>query len=188
MPREVMFFAYDEAAKCGPYDEKPMFGDDIDLQIHVSRNDRPQPFYLICQHDTVLVVMSGHGRIDYKKAPVLTQRYEAGDFIYVPAGTPHRIVPREESVHLRYKLPESEREGVAWYCESCGNELRREVWALASELAQEGYQRACAAFNADATARTCRCGAVHPPVDVAGTRWLEVARELREAAQAANAG
>ena len=44
---------FDEAAKRGPYDEFPMFPPGIDPQIHVSRNNRPQPFHLICEHDTV---------------------------------------------------------------------------------------------------------------------------------------
>jgi 3-hydroxyanthranilate 3,4-dioxygenase len=181
MPREIMFFAYDEAAKSGPYDEKPMFGDDIDLQIHLSRNDRPQPFYLICQHDTVLVTMSGDGKVEYKKSNVLNQFYEAGDFIYIPAGTPHRVVPNGESIQLRYKLPESDREGVAWYCECCGKELRRHVWDLGKEIEQEGYLRACNAFNADAAARKCSCGTVHPAVDLSGFKWQELARQLRDA-------
>ena len=102
MAREHMFLTFVEAANSGPYDERPMLPADIDLQIHLSRNDRPQPFFQICQHDTVLVVMAGKGRVQFKDSSVLYHHYEAGDFIYVPAGTPHRIVPDTESVHYRY--------------------------------------------------------------------------------------
>jgi 3-hydroxyanthranilate 3,4-dioxygenase len=182
MAREHMFFAFDEAAKCGPYDERPMLPADIDLQIHLSRNDRPQPFHLICQHDTVLVVLKGEGAVEYRGTSVVRHGYEAGDFLYVPAGTPHRIVPRSESVHLRYKLPESDLEGVAWFCAECGAEVRREVWELGEALPQEGYLRACREFNGAEGARRCpRCGAVHPPVDLGGVRWEEVAHRLRAA-------
>ncbi len=186
MARQLVFFAYDEAKNAGPYDERPMLPSNVDLQIHMSRNDRRQPFFLICQHDCVLVTMSGTGEVEYKDAPVLRQAYELGDFIYVPAGTPHRIAPETESLHLRYKLPESDREGVAWYCDGCGRELHRVVWDLKESPAQEGYLRACTSFSADAALRTCKgCGAVHPPVDLAGYRWEEVAEEQRSGAPAA---
>jgi len=103
----------------------------------------------------------------------------------VPAGTPHRIVPDTESIHYRYKLPESELEGVAWYCEGCGAPLWRDVWKIADELAQEGYLRACEEFNADPERRTCEsCGKVHPPIDLTAYRWHEVAAAIREEAKA----
>ncbi len=186
MARQLVFFAYDEAKDSGPYDERPMLPADIDLQVHMSRNDRPQPFYLICQHDSVLVTMSGTGEVLYKDAPVLRQAYDLGDFLYIPAGTPHRIVPAGESLHLRYKLPESDREGVAWYCEGCGGELHRVVWDLAATPAQQGYLDACTAFNADAGRRSCAsCGAVHPEIDLAPYRWQAIADEQRAGAPVA---
>jgi 3-hydroxyanthranilate 3,4-dioxygenase len=179
-----MFLTYEEAVKSGPYDERPMLPSDIDLQIHLSRNDRAQPFFQICQHDSVLVVMSGAGRVEFKHTSVRHHTYETGDFIYVPAGTPHRIVPEVESIHYRYKLPESELEGVAWYCEGCGASLWREVWKIADELAQEGYLRACEEFNASPQHRTCEsCGKVHSPIDLTPYRWREVAAVIREEAK-----
>jgi len=185
MARQHMFLTYEEAAKSGPYDERPMLPSDIDLQIHLSRNDRPQPFFQVCQHDSVLVVMSGAGRVEFKDTSVRHHTYETGDFIYVPAGTPHRIVPDTESIHYRYKLPESELEGVAWYCEGCGASLWRDVWKIADELAQEGYLRACEEFNADLERRTCEsCGKVHPPIDLTAYRWREVAAAIREEGKA----
>jgi 3-hydroxyanthranilate 3,4-dioxygenase len=182
MARELMFFAFDEAAKCGPYDERPMLPGDTDLQLCESRNDRPQPFFLICEHDTVLVTMSGLGNVEFRNTNVLWHKYESGDFIYVPAGVPHKIVPSEESIHLRYKLPESELEGVAWFC-GCGSEVHRDIWELSEELPQEGYSRATSEFNSDVARRTCpKCKTVHPQVDLAGIRWTEVAQSIRTAA------
>jgi hypothetical protein len=176
MPREIMFSTFAAAAAAGPYDERPMLPDSIDLQIHLSRNDRPQPFFLICQHDCVLVVMSGEGRVEFKDAPVLWHSYVPGDFLYVPAGTPHRIVPATESIQHRYKLPESELEAVAWYCEGCGKELYRDTWELAAEKAQAAYLRACTEFSADPARRTCSaCGAVHPEIDLAPYHWAALA-------------
>jgi 3-hydroxyanthranilate 3,4-dioxygenase len=123
--------------------------------------------------------------VDYKDASVLRHSFGIGDHLYVPAGVPHRIVPSSETIQYRYKLPESELEGVAWYCEHCGNELYREVWELKEELPQEAYARISGAFNADAKRRTCsQCGNVHPTLDLTLFRWQEVARLLRdEAAQ-----
>jgi hypothetical protein len=81
MARQHMFLTYEEAAKSGRYDERPMLPADIDLQIHLSRNDRPHPFFLICQHDWVLVVMSGARQVEFKGSSVLHHIYETGDFI-----------------------------------------------------------------------------------------------------------
>ena len=186
MARQLVFFAYDEAKNAGPYDERPMLPSDVDLQLHMSRNDRRQPFHLICQHDTVLVTMAGTGEVEFKDAPVLRQTYEVGDFIYIPAGTPHCITPANELVHLRYKLPESDREGVAWYCDGCGNQLHRVVWDLNATPAQQGYLDACSAFNADASLRTCKaCGAVHPAIDLGAYRWQAIAEEVKQGAPVA---
>ena len=183
MARNLMVFTFAEAATSGPYDERPMLPDSLDLQIHLSKNAVPQPFYLICQHDTVLFALSGSGRVEYKDAAVLRHSYGVGDHLYVPAGVPHRIVPASETIQYRYKLPESELEGVAWYCEVCGNELHREVWELKDELAQEAYLRIARAFSADAKRRACgKCGAVHPTLDLSPFRWEDVARSLKEEA------
>ena len=52
--------------------------------------------------------------------------------------------------------------------------------AAGNELPQEGYWRACQQFNSDPARRRCAsCGAEHPPVDLTGVRWPELARELR---------
>jgi hypothetical protein len=185
MPRNHTVMSFAAAAHAGPYDERPMLPESLDLQIYLSKNDRPQPFFLICQHDTVLFALSGEGHVEYKDASVLRHSYEIGDHLYVPAGVPHRIVPSSESIQYRYKLPESELEGVAWYCEGCGKELYREVWEIAAELPQEAFLRIARAFSEDAKRRTCtQCGTVHPAIDLSPYRWFEVARELRADAAA----
>jgi len=159
----------------------------IDPQLHLSRNDIKQPFWLICEHDNVLITIAGSGKVEFVEGPVRYHTLGPGDFVYVPSGTPHRIVPSAPCVHLRYKAEHAGLEGVAWYCEKCGAELHREVWDTADELPQEGYARATRAFNANAGQRTCKCGAVHPQIDVAPYRWADVAAEIRKdmAAEAA---
>jgi len=181
MERRRMLHIFKVAKECGPYDELPALPDEFDLQLHLSRNDRPQPFYLICDHDTVLVQMSGEGRVEFKDAPVLYHTLEPGDWVYVPAGTPHRLVPDVESVQVRYKAQKPALEGVAWYCQRCGAELWRDEWELAREFPQEAYLRACQEFNADTARRTCSvCGAEHPSVELSGFRWHEIAQDLRQ--------
>jgi hypothetical protein len=181
MARNLMVFTFAEAAKAGPYDERPMLPDSLDLQIHLSKNAIPQPFFLVCQHDTVLFALSGKGHVEYKDASVLRHSYDLGDHLYVPAGVPHRILPASETIQYRYKLPESELEGVVWYCEGCGNELYREVWELRVEMAQEAYLRIVRAFNADTKRRTCtKCSTVHPTLDLSPYRWEAVAGDLKE--------
>ena len=90
MKRKKSFSTFEEAPKRGPYDEYPMLPPGVDPQLCLSRNDAPQPFYLICEFDTVLLQMSGAGRLLLREAPVLYHRMEPGDFVYVPAGVPHR--------------------------------------------------------------------------------------------------
>jgi len=69
---------------------------------------------------------------------------------------------------------------VAFHCEECGAELHREVFALAEELPQEGYQRACREFFSNEELRRCEaCGAVHPARSLEGFRWAELAASLR---------
>jgi 3-hydroxyanthranilate 3,4-dioxygenase len=187
MARNLNVMTFASAAAAGPYDERPMLPDTLDLQLYLSKNDRRQPFFLICQHDTVLFALSGTGHVEYKDASVLRHAYEIGDHLYVPAGVPHRVVPTAETIQYRYKLPESELEGVAWYCEQCGHELYREVWEIAAEIPQAAYLRISQGFNADPARRTCKsCGAVHPMVDLALYRWAQIAEELRaEASESA---
>jgi hypothetical protein len=186
MPRNHQVVTFAAAPHAGPYDERPMLPETLDLQIHLSRNDRPQPFFLVCEHDTVLFAMKGSGHVEYREASVLRHGYEIGDHLYVPAGVPHRIIPETETIQYRYKLPESELEGVAWYCEGCGQELYREIFEIKSELPQEAYLRIAGAFNKDQSLRTCRkCSTVHPALDLSPYRWEQLAAELKKEAAAA---
>ena len=180
MDRKRALNVFAAAREAGSYDERPVLPEKFDLQLHLSKNDRPQPFFLICDHDTLLVQMSGQAVVEFKEAPVSSHTTEPGTFVYVPAGVPHRIVPISQSVQLRYKAQEPSMEGVAWYCAACGAEVWRVEWELADELPQEGYQRACEAFNADMAKRRCQyCNCQHPAVDLSGIRWNEIARDLR---------
>lgn len=180
MDRRRMLHLFNAASECGPYDELPNFPSQFDLQLHLSRNDRPQPFYLICDHDTLLIQMSGMGRVAFKEASVLYFCLEVGDFVYVPAGTPHRLLPDTESVQVRLKSQRPKLEGLAWYCDRCGLELWRNDWELDKSSPQEGYLRACEIFNASPGLRICTaCGAEHAPVDLQGFRWAEIAADLK---------
>jgi 3-hydroxyanthranilate 3,4-dioxygenase len=180
--RKRAFNIFQQAREAGPYDEYPVLPPDIDPQVHLSRNDRPQPFFLVCEQDCVIAQMSGRAAVLFKDANVLRFALRPGDFVYVPAGTPHRIMPETESIQIRYKAREAGWEGVAWYCEQCGGELARIEWNTAERISQEAYWTSCENFNRDAAQRTCaRCGAVADPIDLAPFRWREIAAELRTA-------
>ena len=182
MAKQHMAFTFGLAAQSGPYHETSILPADLDIQLTLSRNDRPQPFHLICEHDTVLVAMSGRGRVEFRQSSVLYFGYAPGDVIYVPAGVPHRILPSEESIQHRFKLPESELEGVAWYCEGCGAELHRDIWSLVDASPRQGYLRACTRFNDEASLRCCgSCGATRPELDLVSYRWEENPPEDYEA-------
>ncbi len=179
MARDITIPSFQIAAACGSYDEKPMLPNDIDLQVHLSKNDRPQPFWLICEHDTVIASISGEGKIEFKDTEVNYHTYETGDFVYVPAGAPTRIVPDTQSVQYRYKPTDAGLEGVAWYCERCGNELYREVWDTSEEIPQAAYHRITSKFSKDSSLRECGvCGEKHPEIDTADLGWEKIAGEL----------
>jgi len=177
--RKKTFQTWREAAKLGPYDEMPMLPDDKQVQVHLSKNDRPQPFYLICGKDSLLTLMSGAAKVEFKGTAVDHFALTPGSFVYVPAGAPHRIIPTETSVMMRYKQMRAGLEGVAWYCDDCDAEIHREVWDTAATMSQAKYQEVSAHFAADASLRTCRrCGSSHPAPDLEGFRWSEVARDI----------
>lgn len=188
MPRRMMAQAFDHALQRGPYDDYPVLTAGIDPQICLSRNDRPQPFYLICQKDCVLVQMSGKASIRFQGSSVNYFDAVPGDHIYVPAGTPHQIVPVQEAIQYRIKAEHSGLEAAAWYCERCNAELWRFTWDTGRMLPQEGYLLACGRFNAEGSKRRCKaCGHEHAALDLTGYRWQEVAKELREAPEATEA-
>jgi hypothetical protein len=181
MTRKRMLNTFKEAEAAGPYDEYPVLPPDIDPQLHLSRNDRPQPFFLICEKDTVLVQMAGRCRVELRDSSVLWWDAVPGDFLYIPGGTPHRIVPDGLAIHYRYKAQASGLEGVRWYCTGCDSRVAEEIWDTAEMLPQEGYLEAVRRFNASPSARMCRhCGSEHPAIDLAPYRWEVIARELRD--------
>lgn len=180
LPRKKTFLVFREAPKLGPYDERPMLPDSVQTQIYLSRNDRPQPFYLICEKDTLVAVFSGTGKIELRLTSVRWFPLEPGDHVYVPAGAATRLVPETESVVMRYKAGEPGLEAVAWYCDSCEAELFRHVFDTAQTFAQEGYLAGCRAYNEDPARRHCsECGREHPAVDLTGYRWEGLAEQLR---------
>ena len=174
MRRKNRFETYKEAASRGNYDEFPMLELGIDPQLHLSRNSVAQPFFLICEQDTIVAQMLGSARIEFRHSPANYFNMALGDFVYVPGGTPHRLVPQTESVHLRYKAAEPGLEAVAWYKDN--DEVARITWDCAEELPQEAYLRACRSFNADARLRKGL-----PQIDLAPFRWDEVGAEVKEA-------
>lgn len=181
LKRKKTFRVFREAKKLGPYDERPMLPADVQLQIFLSRNDRPQPFFLICEKDSLLMVFSGTGRVEFKHTSVHWFPLAPADHVYVPAGAATRLLPETESVIMRYKAREAGLEGVAWYCERCGGELHRHVFDTAQTVPQAGYLAGTQAFNADEALRRCgTCAAVHPSVDLEGYRWEQLAADLRE--------
>lgn len=179
MSRKRMLLTFNEARHRGFFDEYPVLPPGIDPQLHLSRSDRPQPFWLICSADTVLVQMSGEASVAFKGLAVSGMDLEPGDFVYIPAGAPHRLTPRTQSIQYRFKAEQAGLEGAAWYCESCGEEIHREVWDTQSEPTQAAYLRVCEAFNARELLRRCaKCGIVHDAVNIAGNRWADIAAEL----------
>lgn len=180
MERRRMLHTFKTAREVGNYEEVPVLPAKVDPQLYLSRNSVPQPFYLICGKDTVVVQMAGTAEMYLKDSSVNRFTMAIGDHIYVPAGTPHRIVPSAESVQLRYKARAAGLEGLAWYCPGCDRELYRREWDTAETVSQSVYYEACLAFNSDETLRRCGgCGAQHPRIDMEPfAAWKPLAEQL----------
>jgi hypothetical protein len=178
--RRRMFQTFKAASEAGEYTELPMLPAQVDPQVFLSRNSVAQPFFLICGKDTVIAQMSGEAELVLKYSSVNTFALAPGDNVYVPAGTPHRVVPLTDCVQLRYKARSAGLEGVAWFCEECSLELCRAEWDTAEVISHRAYYDACEAFNSGPQLRSCRrCGAEHPPVDLDRfTAWAGIAAEL----------
>ncbi len=174
-----MLDTFEAAKESGPYDEYPVLPAGIDPQLHLSLNDRPQPFHLVCEKDTVLVQMSGKAKVEMRDSSVLSFNLVPGDYAYIPAGTPHRILPSEPSIQYRYKAEHCGLEAASFYCESCGELLLQDTWDTAVELPQAAYLRVVETFNGDEALRKCtKCSTVQAPVGLAGYRWREIVDEL----------
>lgn len=157
----------------GQYEDAAVLPAETDPQVYLSRNRLPQPFFLICAKDNVLSQMSGAVHVELRESSVNRFRMDVGDHVYVPAGTPHRLVPVTEGVTLRYQPREAGLQGAAWYCDGCDTELRRYEWEHSNEVPVLGYYAAaCARFNGDEAARTCdKCGTVSVSLDLAAFGW-----------------
>ena len=182
MARRRMLDTFDAAKDAGPYDEFPVLPDGVDPQLHLSCNDRPQPFHLVCEKDCVLVQMSGKARVEMRDTSVLFFDLVPGDYAYVPAGTPHRIVPTEQSIMYRYKAEKAGLEATAFYCNRCSTLLSKDTWDTAEELPQSAYLRTVEAFNGDENRRRCgTCSNVEAPIDLGQYRWHAIIEELNSA-------
>src|SRR5262245_3944298 len=167
------------AREClGSYDEWPCLPAGIDPMPYLSRNRVPQPFYLSSAQDRMLVHLGGKGRVEFREASVFYFELDCGDFIYLPAETPSRIVPETPCLQLIYRAEPWGQETALWYCSNCNAELHR-IKLDGAEGLQRTYWAACQAFSTDPTARTCtHCRATQPPLDLADIRWPEVAASL----------
>src|SRR4051794_1957099 len=170
MNRSRTLHAFESSAGIGNYEDAAVLPAETDPQLYLSRNWLPQPFHLLCEKDTVLSQLSGSAQVHLRDSSVNRFRLGIGDHVYLPAGTPHRIVPIEEGVTLRYQALDAGRQGAAWYCPGCDDEIRRYEWDHDNDIpAVEFYAAACTRFSADLAARTCGvCAAVHPEIDLTG--------------------
>ncbi|MFF5147960.1 hypothetical protein ACFY6U_51050 [Streptomyces sp. NPDC013157] len=173
MNRRRMLHSLKVAAELGNYEDAAVLPADTDPQLYLSRNWLPQPFHLICEKDTVISQLSGAAQVHLKDSSVNRFRMDIGDHIYVPAGTPHQIVPLQEGVAIRYMALDAGRQGAAWYCPGCQTELCRYEWEHDNDTpVVQKYAAACARFTTDLSARTCaKCAAVHPEINLASYGW-----------------
>ena len=180
MNRRRMLHSLKAGAELGDYEDAAVLPLETDPQIYLSRNSLPQPFHLICEKDTVISQLSGSADVHLRDSSVNRFRMDVGDHVYIPAGTPHQIVPIEPGVTLRYMPLAAGRLGVAWYCSGCGAEVQRYEFEHDNEAPLIAtYAAATSRFNGDVQARMCgKCGVVHPEIDLARYGWDAAAASM----------
>jgi mannose-6-phosphate isomerase-like protein (cupin superfamily) len=173
MIRRRMLHSLKAGADLRDYEDAAVLPLETDPQIYLSRNSLPQPFHLICEKDTVISQLSGSADVHLRDSSVNRFRMDVGDHVYIPAGTPHQIVPIQPGVTLRYLPLEAGRLGAAWYCSGCAAEVQRYEFEHDNEVPLiSTYAAAASRFSADIQARTCgKCGVVHPEIDLARYGW-----------------
>lgn len=158
--RKRAIHAFKAAAEVGDYTDAALIPEDVDPQVELSRNSLAQPFHVVIDEDTVLAQLSGRARVLLQQSTVSSFGTVTGDHVYVPAGTPHRIEPLEESVFLRYTSNEPVRRGAAFFCAHCGTEIHRTEWIHDGSVTP-GLVYAAAVDRFNGTDRLCTgCGAV----------------------------
>ncbi len=179
------FLTFREAGRLGSYAEYPMLPGSFDPQHHLSNNDVEQPFYLICEKDSVLAQMSGSGRLFFKHSNMKYQDLKTGDWIYIPAGTPTRFVPDAPSVQYRMRARRPGLEAVAFYADDAeGKELFRHTWDADEAISQEEYLKACERFNGSEELRTDPdTGKTLDPIDLSNFAWSDVAEKIKAGAE-----
>jgi len=177
MARRRMLQAFEAAKDLANYADVPVMPIDVDPQITLARITEPQPFHLAFQEDTVIALMSGTARVELRDTNVNSWSMIPGDHVYVPAGTPHRFVPAEECVYIRYVANEPYFRAAVFSCAGCGAELDRLEWQQDLEVEQIAiYAELARRFNEDAERRTCAgCGAVAQEIALDRLGWQQAA-------------
>ena len=173
MARRRMLQAFQAAKELGNYADMPVMPIDVDPQITLSRNTETQPFFLAFEEDTVIALMSGSATVRLRESNVNSWSMIPGDHVYVPAGTPHRLEPLEESVLIRYIGNEPAYRAAVFACEKCGGELHRLEWRQDLEVeAVAIYSEVARRFNEDSGVRTCGgCGVTASEVSLERLGW-----------------
>ncbi len=177
--RKNTFNLFREGRKLGSFDEFPMLRPEVDPQLHASFNSVDQPFHLLCEKDTIIAQVTGRSRVTFREGATRYFDLGVGDCVYVPGSIPHRITTLEPGFVNRYKAVNPGLEATVWYCESCGEELKRFTWRNEDLPPQIGYLSGCEQYNADPAGRTCeKCGAAHDPINMDAFRWGAIAEAL----------
>lgn len=148
-----------------------------DFIMQVIKGPNARNDFHIDPWDEIFYMLHGHMFLDVvEDGQVVRHRINEGDVFHLPKNLYHspRRPPGSVGVVIERPRLEGEEDGIAWFCDKCGNMLHSvHFWCedIETQLKQHVVD-----FNNNETLRTCRkCSAVLPdPTKVAqweGDDW-----------------
>ena len=135
-----------------------------DFIIQIIKGPNARNDFHVDPWDEVFYQLQGHIFVHtIEDGEEVKHRINEGEMFFVPKNVFHSPRRPPGSVGLVIERPraEGEEDGIAWFCESCGNMLHSVYfWCEDIEVTLKGHVQA---FNASEDLRTCKkCGTVLP--------------------------
>lgn len=165
-PRALPFNLFDWIAANRESFEPPVANKQVwrdgDHIFMIIRGPNARSDFHIDPFDEIFMQLEGSIRVDLIIEGERVERWiHEGDVMLVPANMPHSPLRPADTWGLVVERPRGpdDLDALVWFCEVCGEEVRRVSFALADIEVQ--LAEALGAYNSDATLRTCPNGHIN---------------------------